>query len=577
MKKKVLSSLVFVIGAHLALAQTVTLPYNLWINGNFEGPDLSCSILNPVNNPSGTEFTTFIHQAGMSLQPAFVNEANNDHTFPNSVPNAGHYLYCDPRLSNGSTYQIRQTISVQPNCLYDLSVWVTSMRLNTSYAAAQVQLVINGVPVSNILTLSGITTNWQQLGLTNNIPWNSGSNTTAVVDIVALNPTVLGHDFAIDDIVFTPANLWVNGNFEGAGSSGTLNPVNYYSNANAPFLNSTTFRYVGSGPAIQPQYVNEASFDHTLGTGAGHFLYCDPRNATGSVYQIRRQITVQPNTDYDVSVWLTSMLLPGGPNGGRIRLVINNVPVTPILALDGGTTQWIELHNTIPWNSGSSTTATVDIIDMNPSIGGHDYAIDDIFFGASSHITPLIADAGPPEVHLITGISCGLPYTLGGLPSASGGITGCGNYTFQWSPTTYFVSPSNANSPNPIVLFSGVNDVLYTLTVTDAVGNTATDNIHVYADCPESKPTAINERPDHTGNINIYPNPVTDLLQVENNVVGNMSLQIIDPLGRTVFTKALIKGKESIDVSKLRTGMYYIQFNDNTTGTLMKALKFLKK
>jgi hypothetical protein len=577
MKKKILSLLLLVVGAHFALAQTVTLPYNLWINGNFEGPNL-CSELNPINVNAGLP-TTFIQTAGVPVQPAFANEPLHDHTFPNDVPNVGHYFYCDPRAAAGSTYQIRQTIPVQPNCLYDLSIWVTSMRLNTNpnNPPAQVQLFINGVAVSGIMTLAGTTTNWQRLGLANNIPWNSGNNTSAVVDIVSLNPTVGGHDFAIDDIVFTPANLWVNGNFEGAGSFGTLNPANWYNNPNAPFFNSTTFRYIGSGPTIQPLYLNEATFDHTIGTGAGHYLYCDPRDGSGSVYQIRRQISVQPNTDYDVSAWFTSMLRTNVYQGGRIGLVINNVLVTPILAVDGTTTNWVELHNTVPWNSGSSTTATVDIIDMNPTVGGHDYAIDDIFFGASSNISPLVANAGLPYVFIPGSALCGQNFTLGGLPTASGGITNCTGYTYSWNPTTYFVSPSNANSPNPVVLFPGIHNVTYTLTVTDANGNTATDQITVQSDCPEQKPTAIQENLNGDANINIYPNPVTDILQVENKVSGNLSLQISDPLGRVVFSKASVKGNESIDVSKFRTGMYYIRFNDKTTGTLVKASKFLKK
>lgn len=73
--------------------------------------------------------------------------------------------------------------------------------------------------------------------------------------------------------------------------------------------------------------------------------------------------------------------------------------------------------------------------------------------------------------------------------------------------------------------------------------------------------TGINE--DFTLNgssINIFPNPVADLLQLsEENINGNFEIQIINTLGEVVF-KTLNQNK--LDVSRLSSGLYFVKLID---------------
>lgn len=79
----------------------------------------------------------------------------------------------------------------------------------------------------------------------------------------------------------------------------------------------------------------------------------------------------------------------------------------------------------------------------------------------------LTADAGPDQT-ICTGV---MTATLGGSPSASGGTA---PYTYSWTPTTDL---SNSTVANPIS-FPTITTT-YTLQVTDAAFNTATDNVTI--------------------------------------------------------------------------------------------------
>jgi hypothetical protein len=80
--------------------------------------------------------------------------------------------------------------------------------------------------------------------------------------------------------------------------------------------------------------------------------------------------------------------------------------------------------------------------------------------------SPLTANAGAN-----TGVCPNDSVTIGGNPSASGGTP---PYTYLWQPAAGLNSP---NSPNPKAYPS--SPVNYTLTVTDAAGNSATDIVNV--------------------------------------------------------------------------------------------------
>ncbi len=72
-------------------------------------------------------------------------------------------------------------------------------------------------------------------------------------------------------------------------------------------------------------------------------------------------------------------------------------------------------------------------------------------------------------------------------------------------------------------------------------------------------------------NINIYPNPVNDILFIDTENNRNFSIQIIDNLGRTVIEQKL--NKNFVDVSNLSKGVYTLIISDET---FTQSIHFIK-
>ena len=75
---------------------------------------------------------------------------------------------------------------------------------------------------------------------------------------------------------------------------------------------------------------------------------------------------------------------------------------------------------------------------------------------------------------------------------------------------------------------------------------------------------------NNSGEIKVYPNPATTLLQIEAPEAVNITVLSVD--GKMVIS---LKDVTSVDISKLANGMYFINVFDNT-GLLLKTAKFVK-
>ncbi|MBI3519427.1 MAG: T9SS type A sorting domain-containing protein [Bacteroidetes bacterium] len=62
--------------------------------------------------------------------------------------------------------------------------------------------------------------------------------------------------------------------------------------------------------------------------------------------------------------------------------------------------------------------------------------------------------------------------------------------------------------------------------------------------------------------ISLYPNPTTGVLNV-NATEANSSLEVYNIIGSKVFSSALVKGNNSIDLSGLSNGSYFVKMNSN--------------
>jgi hypothetical protein len=90
-----------------------------------------------------------------------------------------------------------ETVAVAPNTLYDFSAWVSSC---DAIATANLDFVFNGGSPTRFDAplVAGV---WENFTMA----WNSGSATSLSIQVYDRNTTLVGNDFALDDISLTAA------------------------------------------------------------------------------------------------------------------------------------------------------------------------------------------------------------------------------------------------------------------------------------------------------------------------------------------------------------------------------------
>jgi hypothetical protein len=112
--------------------------------------------------------------------------------------------------------------------------------------------------------------------------------------------------------------------------------------------------------------------DHT--TGTGNFLFVNGHSIPGtSVWN--QTINVEPNTDYEFSLWVTSLV---NFSLAQLNFRVNNADIGVVFEAPSSLNSWIEFK--LIWNSGINTNASISIINQNTQTGGNDFGIDDISF-----------------------------------------------------------------------------------------------------------------------------------------------------------------------------------------------------
>jgi len=126
-----------------------------------------------------------------------------------------------------------------------------------------------------------------------------------------------------------------------------------------------------------------------------------------------------------------------------------------------------------------------------------------------------------------------------------------------------FHKPSNTN----YIVVGGTNMLPnYAYYYIDDISVTACDTTWI----------GINEVVKKEENFSVYPNPASSIITIESKKYQDLSIRIVDVLGREVIesTKYEVLGIKNIDVSHLPSGMYIIQLQ-NKTGVVSK--KFVKE
>ena len=73
--------------------------------------------------------------------------------------------------------------------------------------------------------------------------------------------------------------------------------------------------------------------------------------------------------------------------------------------------------------------------------------------------------------------------------------------------------------------------------------------------------------------INLYPNPATDILNIETNFITKQKFEILNILGQTIFSSEIVN-KTAVNLGYLATGVYMVKVN---LGKSILSRKFIKE
>ena len=172
---------------------------------------------------------------------------------------------------------------------------------------------------------------------------------------------------------YTQASLVLNGDFE-SGNSGFTS--GYLYNAST-IATPGGYSIVTDPSAVHP---GAASYgDHTTGTGSmlaanGGFI---PRLLVWG-----ESVAVLPDSLYRFAAYVSSWTDSSPAN------LLFSINGETIGSLQAPATTGIWQGFSATWNSGSATTAAIEIMNNNLDPNGNDFALDDIYFGESLFTNP---------------------------------------------------------------------------------------------------------------------------------------------------------------------------------------------
>ena len=372
-----------------------------------------------------------------------------------------------PIAYSGTLNSIAKSVVTPPAGTNIYTVTTTDAN-GCSATSNQVAVVVNSVPVATIiadycsiqpkikLTTSGIGTYlWSTDEITNTISVDvvgiytvtvTGSNgCTATASINVSNELVTNGDFSLGNTGFTTPLSGTNKYTYKADVSGNseLTPEGLY----------------GIGTNANNYHTNFWGVDHT--TGTGNFMIVNGFPGTPQPVIWQEVKTVVPNTDYYFSAYAMSLNTAG--NYAHLQFSINGSLFGTDVQLTTGTG-----NNSNPWkpqdrfygmwNSGSATSATIQIVDLQTALAGNDFGLDDISFGT---LAPLPGNINPTTASAVCqGTTINLAANLTGGKSP---------FSFQWTGPNNFTSTlENPSIPNATTLNSGD----YSLTFHDGYGCT---------------------------------------------------------------------------------------------------------
>ncbi len=211
------------------------------------------------------------------------------------------------------------------------------------------------------------------------------------IDVTPLESTV--YYFGDRIIRLSGTNLFANPDFEAGGAFTT----DFNENCSLTSDLADGEFCVSSSPTALNSTWSSCS-DNTV--AGGNLLIVNGDNVLNKKI-ICRDIPVEENTNYEISTMLTSV---SSTNPASIGFMINNIDVGAAFSPDPVDCNWTTF--TEYWNSASETSAEVCLVNKNTTLGGNDFALDNITF-SKSRVMGGTADSTVVIVHNYPNVNLG--------------------------------------------------------------------------------------------------------------------------------------------------------------------------
>ena len=380
---------------------------------------------------SGTSIPCVPVIAWSSNPAGFSSAVANPPTVNPNTTTTYTATYTDP--STGCSNNASTTITVNPK---------PDITIQPNYCA---------VPGKVRLTAGGGTTYTWTTGETTNVILTDIANTYGVTSTNAFGCT--GSSF-----LPVATELVTNGDF----SAGNMGFTNAYANVSTGYTGIPTSGLWPEGlyaVGADPTFYHPTFFgrDHT--TNSGKFLIVNGIGSAGVVVW-QETVTVLPNTNYYFSAWAIS--LNSVPPYANLQFNVNGTlvgstaPLAARVENNNPPYNWQRFYGN--WNSGASTTAVIQIVDLQTALGGNDFGLDDVSFGTLAPISFTLTPTANLSATICSGNTMYLKANING---------GKAPITYSWNGPIGFTSAlKDPIIPNVTVAHSG----LYKLSVVDGYG-----------------------------------------------------------------------------------------------------------
>ncbi len=225
------------------------------------------------------------------------------------------------------------------------------------------------------------------------------STGTATVNTVRNGPVAdLPIGGALDSHITVDPNNLITGLDKGTfGTAPAGSGVNTGAGATAPYSDiNSTFQYTQIQPAdgqysiqnimdVPSSWTWRNFADHTTGNETGRYMAVGGSNPNQNV--LEQTISVQPNTNFMFSTWISNMNKKTGlvlPSlavqilGANKEVIYNHTMGSQGKSLEAtpNNPTWVQVGDIL--NSGNNTSLTIRLVSLGGAAAGNDFAVDDI-------------------------------------------------------------------------------------------------------------------------------------------------------------------------------------------------------